>query len=362
MICWLIAWAQEECQDEDEHLHLAGKDFLQSLLQKFGWDDSKCASIKSHDISLQDNRADILVKITTENEEAYCLIIEDKVDTSEHGDQLKRYVTNQKEGGNKWKEKFNEEHILRLYFKTGLQSDFSTVKCAGYKIYQLCDYMKVLKKHRGNCQKNLIFRDYISYLRKKQDSYKEWQRKPINKDWWFPWEGFFDRLKNDFQEELEGQERNWKWSVANNPQGAYPILYYSGDDIHADSNEKPHVLYIQLDKGIGTIRMSPCDANIRQKVSEKLEQDAVGEKLSTANSQKKRFDFGSGKTCKIFEFNYLIDSSGNQADLEKGNDQYVYYGKFKIDLDKTKSRIRNALEMLKRVAEEMKNKPVSSQD
>lgn len=83
VLAYMLAWAAPE-HAETTKLHELGQDFLRALLGKVG---QKIDKIENVVVKTQDNNIDISVDI---NEKIF-MIIEDKVDTMRHGDQIKRY-------------------------------------------------------------------------------------------------------------------------------------------------------------------------------------------------------------------------------------------------------------------------------
>src|SRR4051794_18176618 len=85
-LCWLLSWARDELCAVDPALHGTGTAFLSSLLALHGIDMP--AGVKSLEIRRQHKDIDILVLVNDD----IVLAIEDKIDTSEHSDQLRRYL------------------------------------------------------------------------------------------------------------------------------------------------------------------------------------------------------------------------------------------------------------------------------
>ncbi len=81
-ITWLLTWSDSSNKKYDEQLHMAGKEFLKLLLGKP--DDYP---IKTVSVKRQWKKIDIIATVNDE----YFLVIEDKVNTSEHSRQLEKY-------------------------------------------------------------------------------------------------------------------------------------------------------------------------------------------------------------------------------------------------------------------------------
>lgn len=65
-------------------------------------------------VERQRYKIDVLLTLTTEKYGKYYVIIEDKIDSQEHGEQLLKYVEKLKKG-----DKVSEERIFVVYYKTG---------------------------------------------------------------------------------------------------------------------------------------------------------------------------------------------------------------------------------------------------
>ena len=83
------------------------------------------------------------------------IIIEDKTFTSEHDNQLLRYV-------NQVKEVYPHAKIRGVYYKTGFQSDLKNVQAANYAIVTRKDILSLMKPYTEQT-KNQIFKDYYEY-------------------------------------------------------------------------------------------------------------------------------------------------------------------------------------------------------
>jgi hypothetical protein len=87
-LCWLISWAKPECKAFDENINNLAISFLSKLFNKHCKELTELRIIEIQKQYGVDNRIDIVVKIN----EQIILLIEDKVNTTEHSDQLPRYI------------------------------------------------------------------------------------------------------------------------------------------------------------------------------------------------------------------------------------------------------------------------------
>ena len=87
----------------------------------------------------------------------YAVCVEDKVGTTEHSDQLARYVEVLAAEG------FSDDNILPVYVQTCEQGTYAGVKKAGYSILSRRDLLDVLRTYASN-DGNAIVRDFHRHL------------------------------------------------------------------------------------------------------------------------------------------------------------------------------------------------------
>ena len=106
-ITWLLKWADDSCKNLDEDLHQCGKEFVSTLIKKQNPNFSE--SINKVEAGRQWENIDVWAEVN----DKYFIIIEDKINSSEHSDQLKRY----KEIAEKWCQENNKEKPICIYLK-----------------------------------------------------------------------------------------------------------------------------------------------------------------------------------------------------------------------------------------------------
>lgn len=167
MICWCINWFNDSYKPR-----------LQQMAKEILVNISGIEDIKSVSIHRQYNKIDVLLIINDE----IPVIIEDKIFTSEHDDQINRYVEEirrlaEKDGclgieGKKYT--INVEKIRTVYWKTGHHYDADKVVIAD-KIVNIDDALAFLKPYYNDSE---ILADYINKLYED----KEWYEK--HKKYW----------------------------------------------------------------------------------------------------------------------------------------------------------------------------------
>ena len=189
-ICWLVSWANDKYHNCDEKLYQTACYFLDKLFETCNM--QKPPKYKAIEITKQFKKIDVLIKVNDE----YVIIIEDKVNTTDHSNQLKRYLDEVR------KINILDENILPIYFKTGDQSDYGDIKKQKYFKFTRREFLDVLVYGKGLGVKNAIFIDYYNYLEMIEEEVNSYNTIPIT-EWkncsrlWF---GFFIELKKQLGE------------------------------------------------------------------------------------------------------------------------------------------------------------------
>lgn len=158
VICYMLEWAKKQHKEIDEKMHDVCKNFLLSLFAKC---NIQLESYNDLEIFKQEEYIDILCVVDSK----YYIIIEDKVFSSDHSRQLERYFENIKYKG------VEDNHILRIYYKTGEEYQKERLKIKVFEIYEKQDILAVIPKDFHN---NILseYRSYIENLQLLSD-YKE---------------------------------------------------------------------------------------------------------------------------------------------------------------------------------------------
>jgi hypothetical protein len=181
-VCWLASWADASCRELDGPLHTAAAAFLDRLLEVGG--GPKVAGRRSVEVRRQWNGIDVLLVV---NGDA-AIIIEDKTDTKDHSDQLRRYrgaVAGE----------FPEGRIAAVYLKTGDQCDYGGAERAGYGCFLRRDFLGVLQRGVAAGVTHDVFADFLRHLQGIEEAVQsfpvvppaEWTRRQ--------WIGFFMSLQ-----------------------------------------------------------------------------------------------------------------------------------------------------------------------
>ena len=161
----------------------------------------------------------------------YVILIEDKVHTKEHSDQLRIYIDKVQQAKG-----IDRKDIYPIYYKTSDQSNVGNVHAAGYKIFTREDMLKILKNGEAAGIDDSIFKayyDYLSNFNSRIQSYKELPGDQWNDN--YPWTGFYTELQNQFGS-------TWgEWGYVPNPSGGFLGFWWFFEE---DSNCEQ---YLQLE-------------------------------------------------------------------------------------------------------------------
>lgn len=216
IICWLLEWGKPENKDINLVLHQIAKLFLDSLFDKS--DDIETPS-QYHTIKIikQHKSIDVLCLVNDQ----YALIIEDKTNTKNHSNQLKRYLENTIN-------EFDTMKVLPIYFKTGDQSHYDNVDKA-YKIYLRRDFLKVLQ---SDCSSDILV-DYRRYLQKIEDSINSYKVLPLDRWTYGSVKGFYMALQKELGD--------GNWDYVANASGGFLGFWWNNHKMDG------YRIYMQID-------------------------------------------------------------------------------------------------------------------
>ena len=216
-ICWIISWFN---YPQEENLHQVAIYLLRELTK------DKILKIDKIKIEKQYKKIDILVRINDE----YALLIEDKVNTKEHSNQLEQYIQI-------LSSEYKKENIIPIYFKTGDQSSFETIGKAGYKIFLRKDFLNVLESGISLGIANNIYIDFYNYLKDIEESVQSYRKLPVSEWQWNSWKGFYTEISNKLG------EGNWDYVPQKNG-GFLGFWWYWNEDKY---NGIEYEYYLQLE-------------------------------------------------------------------------------------------------------------------
>lgn len=158
-LCWALEWRNIRGHQMCEFAYLLLESFIKESIYKNQIDP---LDIEKVEIKKQYKNIDILVLAKLKNGMILPIIIEDKIDTSEHDNQLERYreiII---------KEYTNYPEPICIYYKTGYFFElYSEIEKHHYIVYDKLKILNILKIFE-DFQMPLLFCDYYAHLVHKQ--------------------------------------------------------------------------------------------------------------------------------------------------------------------------------------------------
>lgn len=233
-----IAWLINSINYDDCELKKLAKDFLLRIIEdeKYKhWQDLIKEEKCNVNVEVQFYNIDILVKIKDDNGKFLMIIIEDKVDTLEHDDQIKRYK-NELKGHLKQDEKINldDENILTCYYKIYDEADIENKKVD--KVYTREKIYELLSNYKDKIN-NEFFKDYFEYIsavRKCAESYENKDKcSPIisKRKYDIKYLKFFREIENELSNEINKFAEEYE-----TPDEYYSIISKKGKISEEDKN------------------------------------------------------------------------------------------------------------------------------
>ena len=307
ILLWLINWAKPECETTNKEMHNLGCDFVRLLIDK----EIPITSIQTRK---QEKDMDITVDI---NNSIY-LVIEDKVGSGIHGDQLSRYRKFAYENYGQTRE------LCFVYIKTENESIAKLREIQHeeqYRVINRENIIELLKKYEESVRTNDIVSDYYDCLLARQEATDAYMNLPYT-EWKVPaWQGFYM--------ELESKMGEGSWHYVNRIGDVFWGFYFSETPVLEGS------LYLQIEHNTFCIKLSvngnkSTFSNKRNKYRDYIKKCINDDTPDICNPRK----LGCGKNMTLF----VIDSLS-------------LYGTGIVDIDAYVRKIDKYRDLLKRTAE-----------
>lgn len=295
-ITWLIKWADEK-NNNDIDLHETAKRFILSLLDRA--QISKKPTIKRVEAGRQWANIDIWVDIN----ETFFIVIEDKKDSCEHGDQLNKYKQIVE------KHYKNKREIILIYLKTGNESlsSIDKIQEKGWFCYNRGDLLKVLK---ASMAKNNILSEYTEYLdriEKDTNSFTIYSQLKT----WKASEGLYLWLQKNIDD--------WSdWNYVANANGGFLGFWYY---YRSCKNNSKRELYLQIENYVGikiNLYIRICGdwnrtTNYLYKVFGLIKEESIGNNVEIEKPI--RFKPGEYSSIAVIKNAFKINQNG-ELDLD----------------------------------------------
>lgn len=315
-IAWLLEWGNPNYSEKDEALYHCSHALIRSFFEKCG--KRVPTNIETITIKQQFKHIDILC-IVNDN---YAVIIEDKTNTEDHSGQLKRYSTIVEE-----EEGFASEAIVPIYFKTGDQCNYDSVKEAKYELFLRNDFLKVL---RTCSSANDIFTDYREHLEEIEEQVESFKDSPPEE--WSAlspkWVGFYKRLQSRL--DVCG------WKYVANPSGGFYALWWNSIKV------ANCCLYLQLEESKLCFKIA---------IVKEEQEDKKEEKRDRAFRREIRNSWHKKLMERANDYNLSLQKpdrfgSGTWMTVCVSGEEYIKCTSGLVDIDKTVSYLRQSEDLV----------------
>ena len=307
ILLWLINWAKPECETTNKEMHNLGCDFVRLLIDK-----------EIPIISIQTRKQEKDMDITVDINNSIYLVIEDKVGSGIHGDQLSRYRKIAYENYGQTRE------LCFVYIKTENESIAKLREIQHeeqYRVINRENIIELFQKYEEPVRTNDIVSDYYDCLLARQEATDAYMKLPYTEWKVSAWQGFYM--------ELESKMREGSWHYVNRIGNVFWGYYFPEIKVCEGS------LYLQIEQETFCIKLNVAGdrstySRKRDKYRKYIQQCINDDTPNICNPRK----LGCGKDMTLF----VIDSLS-------------LYGSGKVNIDDYITKIRKYGNLLKRVAE-----------
>ena len=297
-ICWLCNWVNfddNSLSEDEKKLKSLATEFIEKMLGE-KLEDRKV------NIKRQYQKIDVLLEIQNKTEfitkgnninpivDMY-VIIEDKVGTGLHSNQIQRYrelisEKNEKDNGSRAK-------IKVVYYKIYDEDNMERLKENGVNvILGRENILELLKEYKDKIN-NSIFENYHNYLSNIETDVNSYEKKNLE-DWNSNcYIGFFKELKNEknLLEHAIGRQKDCSWGYVNNSSGGFMGMWWfplSEEKINKLTETSDEDIYLQIEqynqKNIIAIKYSVPKKN---KNNKELSKEDFEKKVTIASEKRK---------------------------------------------------------------------------
>jgi hypothetical protein len=285
VLCWCIAWADSKYAATDPALHALARDLITSMFRE--------ANAKAPEgdytvvIKPQLEHVDIVAEIGAD----HLLVIEDKVHSSEHSNQLKVYAK-------ALAKLYPNRSRAFIFLKTGDQSSYSSVETDGWTTFRRMKLLEVLR--RGSDCTNAIYRDFLASLEAMETAVQRYATAPVAA--WTDGDPAYTGLYIALQAQL----KDGSWGYVANPSGGFRGFWWNFETIAGGE------IYLQLEESALVAKIWAKDASQRRELRKKWYQHVVDAIPGFAKPGK----FGSGEYMTVATHgDYRISGPDGRLDL-----------------------------------------------
>lgn len=331
MLGYMLAWADPK-YSENTALHRLGQDVLLALLDKAERNIEEIRrEIKKVIVKKQDHRIDISVDI---NEKIF-MIIEDKIKTGQHGNQIERY---KREAAVRFRKEGKKRDIVAIYFKTGNESKWFHPELKLASCFFRKDLLDVLSRN-PNTGNDIVEEFRTSLRRWEEDTQSFRETKPSG--WsWRAVQGFFMDLEKRLDE--EGPDAKDKgWHYVHNKKGGFLGFWW----VPEQNGEHEYKTYLQIEANPTLKLYVRVGSNTGEKITREL-RNALWKEVESVSFGDDWPDItveasgrAGGKSANVAQVSFEKTDGGFLASNADGT----------LDFNKTMHRTRRAIEFLNNI-------------
>lgn len=336
-IAYILAWADPVYRNRYPHLHELGAALLRALL-KTQLDDSEIPAVQSLVVEAQIKHVDVLVRINgNDPDDGLILLIEDKIDTHEHSDQINTYIK-------EVKKPHPDTPVVAVYLKTGNASvaDLPDPSKCGRFLRQ--DLLGILDRFPDTS--DTIIDNFRSHLQRWEDETNGFSNKPLgewdgDQKWCLLIQGLYLELERRMRMDDRHSWGNPEWSYVSNPAGGFWYFAFQFTLPFRQPIKEEVIqidVYLQIEDATRlTLRLGIRDGNnkvnseLMYKALELAEETAAG-KYPFNIRKAGRFRGGSSAAVAEITFGdeggYLALDKNGIIDMDQTIDRLEMAGKF----------------------------------
>jgi hypothetical protein len=285
-LCWCIAWADSRYAATDPAMHAIGRDLVASMY------DAAKAEAPGGDYSVVIKRQLHHVDIVAEIGANHLLVIEDKVHSAEHSNQLNAYAL-------ALAAKYPQRQRVFIFLKTGDQSSYLGVQADRWTTFLRHELLAVLR--RGDACRNAIYLDFLDMIEAREAAVQRFRTTPVSE--WRDGDPAYIGLFLQLQILL----RDGDWSYVPNPSGGFLGFWWNTLGIEGGK------IYLQLEEHVLVAKIC-AETPERRGDLRQLWFRRVAESVPGFTRPKR---FGNGEYMTVATYgDYRIKSPEGRLDLE----------------------------------------------
>lgn len=288
-LAWFLSWAASAYREHNPKLHEAAVAFVRKLISVT---DSSPVEIKTVKVRRQFENIDVWCEVN----ESHIILIEDKVYSGQHSNQLVRY----QDFAQRWCTEHPRE-LVCIYIKTQSDSEanLNAVKRQGFSVFSRRELLSLLDKFQVCSDIYIDFRESLREIEIRESQFNRKRIAEWNRD---DWKGFYRAL------EQRGLVRNW--SYVPNPSGGFLAAILNWYDV----NGIPLFMQIEQNKlsfKIGEVRSDRRD--LRKRFHTALMKNVIPE---LPLERPGRFGSGAYMTVAIVRSEAWLGCANDVVDLD----------------------------------------------